>query len=217
MFLVQACSYKSKIDSNYYCQKLKFSCIKSNKVVNFKTSKGDFEVKLFGKDNPVTVSNFLENIENNIYENQKFYKIINYPQIRFIHGGVKPENKYYTERKQNLNKTSPTIPLEIKFKEEVKPRYNYQIKNPVETVNLVNTFESGSIAMVKSGKDKSSSTEFFFVTTKIPELDGRYSIFGKIIKGLDVLEKINKKTTLRQSRFLIKFLENIYLFSTFLY
>lgn len=193
MFLVQACSYKSKIDSNYYCQKLKFICIQSNKVVNFKTSKGDFEVKLFGKDNPVTVSNFLENIENNIYVNQKFYKIINYPQIRFIHGGVNPEKKSYVERKQNLNKTSPTIPLEIKFKEEIKPRYNYQIKNPNETENLVNTFESGSIAMVKSGKDKSSSTEFFFVTSKIPELDGRYSIFGKIIKGLDVLEKINKE------------------------
>ena len=191
--MVQACSYKSKIDSNYYCQKLKFSCIQSNKLVNFKTSKGDFKVKLFGKDNPVTVSNFLENIDNNIYENKKFYKIINYPQIRFIHGGVNPENKSYTERKQNLNKTSPTIPLEIKFKEEIKPRYNYQIKNPSETVNLVNTFESGSIAMVKSGKNKSSSTEFFFVTTKIPELDGRYSIFGKIIKGLDVLEKINKE------------------------
>jgi len=191
--LVQACSYKSKIDSSYYCQKLKFSCIQSNKLVNFKTSKGDFEVKLFGKDNPVTVSNFLENIDNNIYENKKFYKIINYPQIRFIHGGVNPENKSYTEQKQNLNKTSPTIPLEIKFKEEIKPRYNYQIKNPSETVNLVNTFESGSIAMVKSGKNKSSSTEFFFVTTKIPELDGRYSIFGKIIKGIDVLKKINKE------------------------
>jgi len=191
--LVQACGYKSKFDSNYYCQKLKFSCIQSNKLVNFKTSKGDFEVKLFGKDNPVTVSNFLENIDNNIYENKKFYKIINYPQISFIHGGVNPENKSYIERKQNLNKTSPTIPLEIKFKEEIKPRYNYQIKNPSETVNLVNTFESGSIAMVKSGKNKSSSTEFFFVTTKIPELDGRYSIFGKIIKGLDVLEKINKE------------------------
>ena len=193
MFLVQACSYKSKIDSNYYCQKLKFNCIRSNKFVYFKTSKGDFEVKLFGKDNPVTVSNFLENIDNNIYENKKFYKIINYPQIRFIHGGVNPENKSYIERKQNLNKKSPTIPLEIKLKEEIKPRYYYQIKNPNETENLVNTFESGSIAMVKSGKNKSSSTEFFFVTTKIPELDGRYSIFGRIIKGLDVLEKINKE------------------------
>ena len=193
MFLIQACSYKNNIDSKYYCQKLKFSCIQSNKVVNFKTSKGDFEVKLFGKDNPVTVSNFLENIENNIYVNQKFYKIINYPQIRFIHGGVNPENKFYIERKQNLNKTTPSIPLEIKFKEEIKPRYNYQIKNPSETENLVNTFDSGSIAMVKSGKNESSSTEFFFVTSKIPELDGRYSIFGKIIRGLDILEKINKE------------------------
>ena len=187
---MQACSYNNKIDSNYYCQKLKFNCIQSNKVVYFKTTKGDFEVKLFGKDNPVTVSNFLENINNDIYLNQKFYKIIIYPQIRFIHGGVNPENKLHIERKKNLNKISPSIPLEIKFKEEIKPRYNYQIKNPNETENLVNTFESGSIAMVKNGKNMSSSTEFFFVTSKIPELDGRYSIFGKIIKGLDVLKKI---------------------------
>jgi cyclophilin family peptidyl-prolyl cis-trans isomerase len=189
---VQACSHKNNIDSNYYCQKLKFSCIKSNKVVFFKTTKGDFEVKLFGKDNPVTVSNFLENVEKNIYVNKNFYKIINYPNTTFIHGGLNPKNKLYIERNQKLNKTSPTIPLEIKFKKEIKPRYNYQIKNPSETENLVNVFESGSIAMVKSGK-KNSSTEFFFVTNKIPELDGRYSIFGKIIKGLDVLEKINKE------------------------
>jgi len=193
LFLVQACSYKNKIDSIYYCQKLKFSCIQNNKIVSFKTTKGDFEVKLFGKDNPVTVSNFLENIEDNIYVNQKFYKIINYPQITFVHGGVNPENNFYIERKQNLNKTSPSIPLEIKFKQESIPRYNYQIKNPNETENLVNTFENGSIAMIKSGKNKSSSTEFFFVTSKIPELDGRYSIFGKIIKGLDILKKINKE------------------------
>ena len=191
--MAQACNFKNEIDSNYYCQKLKFNCIKSNKVVFFKTSKGDFEVKLFGKDNPVTVSNFLENIENNIYVNQKFYKIINYPQVKIIHGGVNPENKLYIERNQTLNKASPSIPLEIKFKEEIKPRYNYQIKNPNEIENLVNTFENGSIAMVKSGINKSSSTEFFFVTSKIPELDGRYSIFGKIIKGLDVLKKVNKE------------------------
>jgi len=191
--LFQACSYKNKVDSDYYCQKLRFSCIESNKIVNFKTTKGDFEVELFGKDNPVTVSNFLENIDNDIYVNQKFYKIINFTQISFVHGGVNPKNKLYFERNQNLNKTSPSIPLEIKFKEESKPRYNYQIKNPNETENLVNTFESGSIAMVKSGKNMSSSTEFFFVTSKIPELDGRYSIFGKIIKGLEVLKKINKE------------------------
>ena len=193
MFLTQACSYKKQIDSTYYCKKLKLSCIRSSKVIFFKTSKGNFEVKLFGKDNPVTVSNFIENIENNIYEKQKFYKIINFPQLKFVHSGVNPENEFSIERKQNLNKISPSIPLEIKFKEEIKPRYKYQIKNPNETKNLVNTFESGSIAMVKGGKNNSSSTEFFFVTNKIPELDGRYSIFGKITKGLDVIQKIGKE------------------------
>ena len=191
--MVQACNYKNKIDSSFYCQKLKFSCTQVNKIVYFKTSKGNFDVKLFGEDNPVTVSNFLDNIDKNIYNNKKFYKIINYPQQKFIHGGVNPENKLNIERNQTINKTSPSIPLEIKFKEEIKPRYNYQIKNPYETENLVNTFESGSIAMVKSGKNMSSSTEFFFVTSNIPELDGRYSIFGKIIKGLDVLKKIKKE------------------------
>ena len=88
--------------------------------------------------------------------------------------------------------------MEIKFQKEIKPRYNYQVRNPSENENLVNTFESGSIAMVKSGKNKSSSTEFFFVTNKIPELDGRYSIFGKIVKGLDVLKKINKEDYIKE-------------------
>ena len=206
--MISSCRFKNEIDSSYYCQKLNFNCTNANKIIHFKTSKGDFEVKLFGKDNPVTVSNFLENINNNIYKNKKFYKIINYPQIRFIHGGVNTEIKFNVERNQALNKKSPSIPLEIKLKEENKPRYNYQIKNPYETENLANTFENGSIAMVKSGKNYSSSTEFFFVTNKIPELDGRYSIFGKIINGLDVLKKIKIDDYIE---------ENICLFSTFLY
>ena len=198
MFLVQACSLRNEVNSNYYCQKLKLICTQRNKIVYFKTSKGDFEVKLFGEDNPVTVSNFLENIENNIYADKKFYKIIKYPQTSFIHGGVNPEDKYYDQRNQSSNKRSLSIPLEIKFKEEIKPRYKYQIKNPNEIENLVNIFESGSIAMVKSGKNNSSSTEFFFVTNNIPELNGRYSIFGKIIKGLDVLKKIKNNDYIKE-------------------
>ena len=198
--MVTACSYKNEINSNYYCQKLKLNCIRNNKIILFKTSKGDFKVELFGTDNPVTVSNFIENINNKIYENKKFYKIISYPQLKFVHGGVNPKNAFYIESNQILNKTIPSIPLEIKFQKEIKPRYNYQIKNPSETENLVNASESGSIAMVKSGKNNSSSTEFFFVTNKIPELDGRYSIFGKIIKGLDVLEKINDEDFIKEVR-----------------
>ena len=193
LFLLPACSFRSNIDSNYYCQKFKFSCTEDNKFIFFKTSQGNFEVELFGKDNPVTVSNFLENIRNEIYVNQKFYKIIDYPHVRIIHGGVNPKNRFFTEKNQTLNKNSISIPLEIKLKEETNPRYNYELKNPNEIKDLITNFEKGSIAMVKRGKNNSSSTEFFFVTNKFPELDGRYSIFGKIIKGLDVLERIKSE------------------------
>tara|TARA_Y100001970_G_scaffold179604_1_gene218666 strand:+ start:1691 stop:1897 length:207 start_codon:yes stop_codon:yes gene_type:complete len=58
---------------------------------------------------------------------------------------------------------------------------------------LKNSFENGSIAMVKRGEKNSSSTEFFFVTNKIEELDGRYSVFGKVVKGIDVLKRIDRE------------------------
>ena len=150
-------------------------------------------MQLYGKNKPVTVSNFIQNVNKNIYKNKRFYKIINFPQVKVIHSGIYPENNYYKKENQNLNKLRINIPLEIKLKKEIEPKYNYQILDPSEITNLTNFFEKGSLAMVKSGERNSSSTEFFFVTNKFPELDGRYSIFGKVVKGFEILEKIDKK------------------------
>ena len=52
--------------------------------------------------------------------------------------------------------------------------------------------------MVKIGKNNSSSTEFFFVTDRVPELDGRYSVFGKIINGLDVIDNVKKEDYIKE-------------------
>ncbi len=190
--LITGCSYKSILDSNYFCEKFNLKCIKNNERVAFKTSKGDFDVVLYGENSPVTVSNFIENIKNNIYENKSFYKLINYNQVQIIHSGVNPENNYDNQENRNLNKLKPNIPLEIKLKKEIEPKYSYQIVDPFEISNIAHIFEKGSLAMVKIGERESSSTEFFFVTNKFPELDGRYSIFGKVVKGIEVLEKIDK-------------------------
>ena len=150
-------------------------------------------MQLYGKKKPVTVSNFILNVRKNIYKNKRFYKIINFPQVQVIHAGIYPENNYYKKENRNLNKLRRNIPLEIKLKKEVEPKYGYQILDPSEIVNLTNFFEKGSLAMVKSGEKNSSSTEFFFVTNKFPELDGRYSIFGKVVKGIEILQNINKE------------------------
>ena len=191
--LFTGCSYKNVLDSDYYCEKLKINCLKNDKRVSFKTSKGNFDVKLYGEKNPVTVNNFIENIKKDIYKNKRFYKIINYPQVKVIHSGVYSANFYGEKDNQNINKIRRNIPLEIKLKKEIEPKYKYQIVDPSEIINLSDFFEKGSLAMVKSGERDSSSTEFFFVTNKFPELDGRYSIFGKVVKGIEILEKINKE------------------------
>ncbi len=190
---ITGCSSKSVFDSNYYCKKLELNCIKKNQTVVFKTSKGNLDIQLFGENNPVTVSNFIQNVKKNIYKNKRFYKIINFPQVQLIHSGTYPENNYYNKENQNLNKLRRNIPLEIKFRKEIEPKYGYQILNPSEIVNMTNFFEKGSLAMVKSGERTSSSTEFFLVTNKFPELDGRYSIFGKVVKGIEILKKIDNE------------------------
>ena len=191
--MITSCDVKSDLDSNYFCEKLNLNCIRKNRRVSFKTSKGDFDVKLYGEDNPVTVQNFIKNIKKDIYKNKRFYKIINFPQVQVIHSGIYAENNYYKKQNLNLNIFTRNIPLEIKFKKEIEPKYSYQIVDPSQVVKLENFFEKGSLAMVKSGKRNSSSTEFFFVTNKFPELDGRYSIFGKVVKGIEILDKIEKE------------------------
>ncbi len=193
LFLITGCSYKSVLDSSYYCKKLNLNCTKKNQRVVFKTSKGHIDVQLYGENKPVTVSNFIQNVKKDIYKNKRFYKIINFPQVQLIHSGTNLENNYYNKENQNLNKLRRNIPLEIKLKKEIEPKYGYQIIDPSEIVNLTNFFENGSLAMVKSGESSSSSTEFFFVTNKFPELDGRYSIFGKVVEGIEILKKINKE------------------------
>ena len=191
LLLTTSCSYKRVLDSNYYCQKLNLNCLTKNQIVVFKTSKGNFDVKLYGESNPVTVSNFIENINKNIYKNKSFYKIINFPNVQLIHSGIYPKNKLNKEENKSLNKLRRYLPLEIKSK--IEPKYNYQVLEPSEIISLTNLFEKGSLAMVKIGERNSSSSEFFFATNKLPALDGRYTIFGKVVKGIEILEEIDKE------------------------
>ena len=193
LFLITGCSYKNIVDSNYYCEKLRLNCLKKDRRISFKTSKGNFDVKLYGENNPVTVNNFIKNIKKNVYQNKKFYRIINFPHAQLIFSGINSENNHYKNENQQLNESRRNIPLEIKLKKEIEPKYRYQVLDPSKIVNLTNIFEKGSLAMVKSGNKNSSSTEFFFVTNKFPELNGRYSIFGKVVKGIEILDEIDKE------------------------
>ena len=55
--------------------------------------------------------------------------------------------------------------------------------------------------MVKINEKRSSSTEFFFSLNNLPEFDGRYSIFGRVISGLEILDKIDKNDLIKKIEF----------------
>ena len=142
---------------------------------------------MFGASTPLTVSNFKKNISDNIYRNSKFYKIVGYSNNKIIRGGIiNHENEEYIL-------SNETIPLEIQLTNKKEPIYSKEIDDPLEFKFLKNTFQKGSISMVKISKTKSSSTEFFISTQKSAALEGRYSVFGKVINGFEILENIESK------------------------
>ena len=152
---------------------------------------------MFGSSNPLTVSNFKKNISNNIYRNSKFYKVIDYSNTKIIRGGINHENEEYILN----NKTIKNIPLEIQLTTKQEPIYNKEISDPLEFKFLKNTLQKGSISMVKISKTKSSSTEFFISTQKSAVLKGRYSVFGKVINGFEILENLESKDYLLKIEF----------------
>ena len=147
----------------------------------------------------MTVANFISKVESNVYVNKNFYKIINYSNNKLIHNGL---NKLIDFGQMNIEdeENISSIPLEIKLNNK-KLIYETSIVNPLEIKNLRHNFEKGSISMVKINEKRSSSTEFFFSLNKLPEFDGRYSIFGRVISGLEILDKIDKTDLIKKIEF----------------
>ena len=52
--------------------------------------------------------------------------------------------------------------------------------------------ERGSVAMARSQAPDSASAQFYVALRPLPELDGRYAVFGRVIEGLDVVDQIEQ-------------------------
>ncbi len=147
----------------------------------------------------MTVANFLSKVKSDIYVNKNFYKIINYSSNKLIHNGLNEVNYFGNVNIADVENFD-SIPLEIKLNNK-KPIYETSIINPLEMKNLRHKFEKGSLSMVKINKKRSSSTEFFFSINNLPEFDGRYSIFGRVVSGLEILDEIDKNDLITKIEF----------------
>jgi peptidyl-prolyl cis-trans isomerase B (cyclophilin B) len=135
-----------------------------NKIVIIKTNLGDIKLELFTKDAPVTVDNFIKLSESGFYKGTKFHRVIK----DFMIQGGDPNSK------------------DSNWSDDGTGGPGYTFKDEINQHKLV----KGVIAMANAGPNTNGSQ--FFIVTKdaTPWLDGKHTVFGKIIEGIDVVDKI---------------------------
>jgi len=141
-------------------------------MVKLHTNLGDFTIQLDAEKAPNTVKNFLEYVNNGSYNNTIFHRVIDSFMIQG--GGFEPGMKQ-----------KPTLA-------PIQNEAANGLKNDKYTV-----------AMARTG-DPHSATAQFFINTKdntflnytAPNQQGYgYCVFGKVVEGMDVVDKIGKVKT----------------------
>ncbi len=135
---------------------------------NLKTTKGEMLVKFFDKESPVTVANFIGLAEGKIPNDAKKSGVPFYDGIIF-HRVIK-DFMIQTGDPQGTGMGGPGY----RFEDE---------KNDLHHTG------AGILSMANSGPNTNGS-QFFITEVPTPWLDGRHTIFGEVIKGLDVIDTI---------------------------
>ena len=84
------------------------------------------------------------------------------------------------------------IPLEIKRRQDLEPTYGKELTTPVITKELVLNHQRGALAMARAQDPNSASAQFYIALEALPELDGRYAVFGQVIQGMEVVDAIRQ-------------------------
>jgi cyclophilin family peptidyl-prolyl cis-trans isomerase len=139
-----------------------------------KTSMGDIEVELYGKDAPKTVANFIGLSDKGFYDGILFHRVV--PGFVIQAGDPKTKN----DSLRNQWGTGGESIYGDTFQDELNPN----------TLSYQRGYVEGTLAMANRGPNTNSSQ--FFIMLGNSELPKNYTIFGKVTKGMDVVHAIEK-------------------------
>lgn len=129
---------------------------------------GEIELELYGDKAPITVKNFIDLVNDEFYDGLTFHRII---ENFMIQGGC-PKGDGTGSSGQNI-------------KGEFA---NNGVENDISHLR-------GVVSMARGGYDNNSgSCQFFIVHQDSTYLDGDYAAFGKVTKGMDIVDKIATET-----------------------
>ena len=175
-------------------------CLSGSAVVQLSTSRGPVRIRVDGDAAPLTAGNFVDLVRNRVYDGTLFHRVVREPVPFVVQGGDPLSRDPKTPR--NLlgsgNFIDPAtgearlIPLELRLGKEAEPRYGTPLSTAADTSRLALTHGRGAVAMARSNDPNSASAQFYVALTALPELDGRYAVFGQVIEGMDVIDRIQQ-------------------------
>ncbi len=191
--LITGCSTLIKNEDVKICTSSKFPCLGSTEYVLLITNKGKIKLELYGKLAPITVGNFIDFVERGAYDKTIFNRVIRKPQPLIIRGGdntlIKGENKFIDTKTGKIR----YIPLEIKLVKNNLPTYSKLIDVSNQKDNIELKHKRSYISMARSKTLNSANSQFYISLKSLPELDGRYAVFGKVIRGMDIVDLIQEE------------------------
>ncbi len=143
---------------------------KMTDTVVLKTSQGDIEIQLTPKKAPKTVANFEKLASSGFYDSTKFHRVIK----GFMIQGGDP----LTKDDSQMARWGTGGP-------------GYQFQDEINDQKLVR----GVLAMANAGPNTNGSQFFIVTAAATPWLDGHHTVFGKVVKGMDVVDKIENTPT----------------------
>jgi peptidyl-prolyl cis-trans isomerase B (cyclophilin B) len=138
-----------------------------HRIVTLKTTLGNIRIQMEPEWAPNHVRNFLMLVETGWYNGTVFHRLVK----GFVAQGGMPEGRA----------SGPTHPAD-RWVHSLKGEFRDDIKHT-----------KGIVSMARTDDPDSAMTSFFLMLGDAPSLDGKYSAFGRVIEGQDVLDAFEKE------------------------
>jgi cyclophilin family peptidyl-prolyl cis-trans isomerase len=128
------------------------------------TSVGPITVEVFPDKAPEHVRNFLRLAQLGVYDGTTFHRVV----------------KGFVVQTGAMNTRGPLTEKQRKYVHTLKPEFS-------DTPHV-----KGILSMARGDDPASATTSFFIVTGPAPSLDGKYTVFGRVVDGLPVVDTIDQ-------------------------
>jgi peptidyl-prolyl cis-trans isomerase B (cyclophilin B) len=145
-----------------------------NPVIVFETVKGTIEIELYAKDAPKTVDRLLTLVRQNFYRGQRFHRV----ESSLAQIGD-PFSKDFTKRSRWGSGGSGQW---VGVAEIAKQHRHVR----------------GAVGMAHAGRPERADSQFYIMKTASPSLNGKHAIIGRVIAGMDVVDKLQAGDLVRK-------------------